>query len=851
MEQQARILRSILTHLERQETLDEVASDCIAGEFERLKKQSMKYRMDKTFPTKTAEKQENVKKNRYKDIVPFDHSRVKLTFTTSKNDTDYINASFIKGVSGSRAYVATQGPLPHTVVDFFRMLWEYKIEVIVMACREFEMGKKKCELYWPQKQEETFVCKPFTVHCESEENKGDYVTRTLRLTYCNCSRTLKQLHYVNWPDHGVPDTIPPIMDMLHEMRIYQDHDGIPICIHCSAGCGRTGALCAIDYTWNLLRKQMITSDFNIYHLVQDMRTQRPSVVQTKEQYLLVYRTIKLLFQRYLHSMDAHTYQNEATMVPSTITAVSERELFDLSEESDLKPQQQCLLEEERPVLPQNTTPVTYALENLISLRAKDMQWDKQQCQALHSIPEALTTHKSLNNEGPNMSPKLLHNRQTIPAVENRMQESDNMPPLNPEPPAAVAEAICHMVEDPYFDKPTSSPSSEEAPVNPTESMEWTLSPVFTTPSLLLNDKTLELNSPASGTAEVLINEEVPPPVPERTPESYILALDAELSDPCERLSVIIPPNAAAEAVRDLGGSPPSPVPPLPERTPESFELATDPAPVELQVGLMPAANLDVIGMSSEWSGNSAPAAAASQNERTSHVRSKSLRAKMTFSAPVIQFNLQPSATSNPHNFHPALEPSAPPLHLQTVDSLTQSFPERNRKSFILTTEDVHERSVPCSHRSGTTNPSPMVGKSSEWDGTSQPKKILDVFTRSKSVRAKSSRQEPLTSFQQLAPLPVAGGGSAQVEQNDGNHRPPLNTDRSGNKSDKSNEKGLSRAKSLKFFKTKQKPKTDPPPPPTQPGTPQTLSGSSAVFKFGFGNRFGKPKGPRTYPETWV
>ncbi|XP_072222960.1 tyrosine-protein phosphatase non-receptor type 12-like isoform X2 [Leuresthes tenuis] len=292
MEQQARNLRSILTHLERQETLDEVASDCIAVEFERLKKQSMKYRMDKTFPTKTAEKQENVKKNRYKDIVPFDHSRVKLTFTTSKNDTDYINASFIKGVSGSRAYVATQGPLPHTVVDFLRMLWEYKIEVIVMACREFEMGKKKCELYWPQKQEETFDCKPFTVHC--------------------CSRTLKQLHYVNWPDHGVPDTIPPILDMLHEMRIYQDHDDIPICIHCSAGCGRTGALCAIDYTWNLLRKQMITSDFDIYYLVQDMRTQRPSVVQTKEQYLLVYRTIKLLFQRYLHSMDAHTYQNEVS-----------------------------------------------------------------------------------------------------------------------------------------------------------------------------------------------------------------------------------------------------------------------------------------------------------------------------------------------------------------------------------------------------------------------------------------------------------------------------------------------------------------------------------------------------------
>uniref|UniRef100_A0A667Z8N8 protein-tyrosine-phosphatase n=1 Tax=Myripristis murdjan TaxID=586833 RepID=A0A667Z8N8_9TELE len=97
--------------------------------FQRLKMQSTKYRTDKTYPSKEAEKQENIKKNRYKDIIPFDHSRVKLTLTTSKNDSDYINASFIKGVSGSRAYIATQGPLPHTVLDFWRMLWEYSIEV--------------------------------------------------------------------------------------------------------------------------------------------------------------------------------------------------------------------------------------------------------------------------------------------------------------------------------------------------------------------------------------------------------------------------------------------------------------------------------------------------------------------------------------------------------------------------------------------------------------------------------------------------------------------------------------------------------------------------------------------------
>uniref|UniRef100_A0A673C9U5 protein-tyrosine-phosphatase n=1 Tax=Sphaeramia orbicularis TaxID=375764 RepID=A0A673C9U5_9TELE len=140
----------------------------------------------------------------------------------------------------------------------------------------FFFVQKKCECYWPQKQEQPFVCEPFML--------SKYACSVIvhsYLYFLQCSRTLKQLHYVNWPDHGVPDSIPPILDMLQEMRSYQAHDDVPICIHCSAGCGRTGALCVIDYTWNLLKKQMIPPDFSIFDLVQNMRTQRPSVVQTK------------------------------------------------------------------------------------------------------------------------------------------------------------------------------------------------------------------------------------------------------------------------------------------------------------------------------------------------------------------------------------------------------------------------------------------------------------------------------------------------------------------------------------------------------------------------------------------
>ncbi|XP_070696036.1 tyrosine-protein phosphatase non-receptor type 22 [Pempheris klunzingeri] len=855
MEHQAGILKSLLAQLEKQGAGDKEAPNGIAGEFARLKSQSTKYRTDKTFPTKTAEKQDNIKKNRYKDILPFDHARVKLTLTTSKNDTDYINASFIKGMSGSRAYIATQGPLPHTVLDFFRMLWEYNIQVVVMACREFEMGRKKCERYWPQKQEQSFVCEPFTVYCDSEENKGDYVTRTLRVTYHSFSRTLKQLHYVNWPDHGVPDSIPPILDMLHEMRSNQTHDDVPICIHCSAGCGRTGALCVIDHTWNLLKKQMITPDFNIYDLVQNMRTQRPSLVQTKEQYELVYRTIKLLFETYLQTMDAQTCRNEVTTVPSAI----ESKLSDLSEELDLLRQFQHLLDEERADLPQYHTPLVPVPDNLTDLGAKGMQRDQQQWHLLQTFPEAVATTQDLL-EGPRTSPKLVQTSQRTPAVEERIEESDDMPSLNPSLPGGAA-AICLMVEDPYFDAPMNSPTSEMAAAKSTlDTKHWTFTPVITTPSVCLNDQTLELNPPASGTVEVNTDREEPPPLPQRTPESYELAVDEERSAPCERLFLTIPPNAAAEAVRELGvphasifqGSPPSPVPLLPERTPESFELATDQAPVEEKLDGRLAVNLSRIGMSSEWSGHSKPAATASQSKVNPWVRSKSMKEKMTFTAPVAHPDLASNATSNLHVYCP----TTPPLPPQIEDILTPPLPDRTPESFILTTEEtVDEKTALCPQPLRAEKPSPRVGLSSEWDGTSQSKTFLDVvLSRSKSVRAKSSRQEPLTAVQQLTPPPVvvAGGGSAQVGRHDVNRRASLNAETPGSKSDKSNEKGMSRTRSLKFFRHKQKPKSVPPPPPTQPAAPPpSYSASSSVFKFGFGNRFGKPKGPRSYPETWV
>ncbi|XP_054910559.1 tyrosine-protein phosphatase non-receptor type 12 isoform X3 [Poeciliopsis prolifica] len=330
---QAGILRNFIQRVKAMSELDEDrAEDNFGSDFMRLRRLSTKYRTEKIYPTNVGEREENVKKNRYKDILPFDHTRVKLTLKTTNQDTDYINANFIKGVDGPKAYIATQGPLPNTVIDFWRMNWEYNVAVIVMACREFEMGRKKCERYFPSRDEEPLSFGPFRISCESEQQRTDYFIRTLTLQYNNETRRISQFHYINWPDHDVPSSFDSILDMIGLMREYQENDDVPICVHCSAGCGRTGAICAIDYTWNLLKAGKIPEQFNVFRLIQEMRTQRHSAVQTKEQYELVHRAIAQLFEKQLQLLESptstqiHDGMNESS--PEKTSTQSDEERWD-------------------------------------------------------------------------------------------------------------------------------------------------------------------------------------------------------------------------------------------------------------------------------------------------------------------------------------------------------------------------------------------------------------------------------------------------------------------------------------------------------------------------------------------
>uniref|UniRef100_A0A3B3S655 protein-tyrosine-phosphatase n=1 Tax=Paramormyrops kingsleyae TaxID=1676925 RepID=A0A3B3S655_9TELE len=287
---QVTILKKFIQGVHAMQAGDQRGEDNFGSDFMRLRRLSTKYRTEKIYPTSVGEREENVKKNRYKDILPFDHSRVKLLLQTSNQDTDYINANFIKGVDEAEAYIATQGPLANTVVDFWRMIWEYNVS-------------KKCERYFPTLDDPPLRLGPFRISCESEQPRTDYILRTLTAEYQNETRRLTQFHYINWPDHDVPSSFDSILDMIALMREHQEHEDVPICIHCSAGCGRTGAICAIDYTWNLLKAGKIPEDFNVFRLIQEMRTQRHSAVQTKEQYELVHRAIAQLFQQQLLQLE--------------------------------------------------------------------------------------------------------------------------------------------------------------------------------------------------------------------------------------------------------------------------------------------------------------------------------------------------------------------------------------------------------------------------------------------------------------------------------------------------------------------------------------------------------------------
>nr|XP_039255677.1 receptor-type tyrosine-protein phosphatase epsilon-like [Styela clava] len=229
-------------------------------------------------------------KNRYKNILPYDNTRVKLS---GNGDVSYINACYIQGFNEPRKFIATQGPLPNTVDDFWRMIVEQRCNVIVMLTKCFEKGKKKCEKYWPE-QGETKQYGKVVVHNIAEAVFGSYINRTLRVKNGQKSEEIVQ-HYqlLKWPDHGVPMTTSSFFRTYSAVSECMERSTGPTVVHCSAGAGRTGTFIAYDY---LSAERERLNRVDVYNCVINMRQQRVDMVQNCDQYIFIH---KLLLESYL------------------------------------------------------------------------------------------------------------------------------------------------------------------------------------------------------------------------------------------------------------------------------------------------------------------------------------------------------------------------------------------------------------------------------------------------------------------------------------------------------------------------------------------------------------------------
>uniref|UniRef100_A0A8C2RXC9 protein-tyrosine-phosphatase n=1 Tax=Capra hircus TaxID=9925 RepID=A0A8C2RXC9_CAPHI len=243
-------------------------------EFEELKE------VGKEQPRLEAEHPANSAKNRYPHVLPYDHSRVRLALLDGKPHSDYINASFIPGYTHPQEFIATQGPLKKTLADFWRLVWEQQVQVIVMLTVGMENGRVLCEHYWPA-DSSPVTHGPVTVRLLAEQRQDEWTAREFQLHHAaqQWPRRVKQLQFTTWPDHSVPEapsSLLAFMELVREQARAATGAG-PLLVHCSAGVGRSGTFVAL---WRLLRQLEEEQVVDVFHVVHALRLHRPLMIQT-------------------------------------------------------------------------------------------------------------------------------------------------------------------------------------------------------------------------------------------------------------------------------------------------------------------------------------------------------------------------------------------------------------------------------------------------------------------------------------------------------------------------------------------------------------------------------------------
>uniref|UniRef100_A0A8C4Z9Z8 Receptor-type tyrosine-protein phosphatase alpha n=1 Tax=Gadus morhua TaxID=8049 RepID=A0A8C4Z9Z8_GADMO len=260
---------------------------CGGLETEFKKLTSIKIQNDKM---RTGNLPANMKKNRVLQIIPYEFNRVIIPVKRGEENTDYVNASFIDGYRQKDSYIASQGPLQHTLEDFWRMIWEWRSCSIVMLTELEERGQEKCAQYWPS--DGAVAYGDVSIEIKREDESESYTVRELLVTNNreNKARAVRQFHFHGWPEVGIPADGKGMINIIAAVTKQQQQSGNhPITVHCSAGAGRTGTFCALSTVLERVKAEGI---LDVFQTVKSLRLQRPHMVQTLEQYEFCYKVVQ-------------------------------------------------------------------------------------------------------------------------------------------------------------------------------------------------------------------------------------------------------------------------------------------------------------------------------------------------------------------------------------------------------------------------------------------------------------------------------------------------------------------------------------------------------------------------------